>query len=206
MESRCGILCSKCRFKLEEKCTGCVNIKQPFWGTCPLKICCESKNIIHCGECTDFPCDKLKEFSYAEKEGDNGVRIEQCKSWHAATFMKYNWIDEYLMSKPGVSMSPPQWNWIRYAIDGKMFAAVCLNDNDNKPYYITLKTEPEYGTALRQKYEDIIPGYYMNKTHWLSVNPYGEVPDDLLKDMLDMAYDLVLKGLSKKRQAEIMSL
>ena len=33
------------------------------------------------------------------------------------------------------------WNWIRFQIDGKMFAAICLDDNDQL-YYITLRLEP----------------------------------------------------------------
>lgn len=69
--------------------------------------------------------------------------------------------------KPGVTKLPPQWNWIRYAIGGKMFAAVCLSGK-NEPKYITLKLEPEEGSFLRGQYDDIIPGYYMNKQHWNS--------------------------------------
>ena len=53
--------------------------------------------------------------------------------------MKYDWIDSYLMEKIGVTKDiQEEWNWIRYHIGGKMFAAVC-NDDDNNPYYITLK-------------------------------------------------------------------
>ena len=56
--------------------------------------------------------------------------------------MKYPWIDEYLMAKRGVTKDlQPEWNWIRYHIGGKMFAAILLDD-DNKPYYINLKLEP----------------------------------------------------------------
>ena len=118
--------------------------------------------------------------------------------------MRYTWIDEYLLKKTGVTKDhKKEWNWIRYQIGGKMFAAVCLNDQ-NEPYYITLKLEPEEGNFLRNQYEDIIPGYYMNKVHWNSVNPDGEVPDDLLKDLLDKSYQLVLSGLSKKMQKEIL--
>lgn len=118
--------------------------------------------------------------------------------------MKYNWIDEFLRNKPGVTKDlQAEWNWIRYQIGGKMFAAVCLDDN-NKPYYITLKLEPAEGEFLRQQYEDIIPGYYMNKVHWNSVRADGEVPDEVLKDMLDKAYQLVLAGFSKKKQKEII--
>lgn len=118
--------------------------------------------------------------------------------------MRYTWIDSYLLSKPGVTKDIQEnWNWIRYHIGGKMFAAVCLDETD-KPYYITLKLEPAEGDFLRQQYPDIVPGYYMNKTHWNSVKPDGEVPDDLLKDLLDKSYQLVLEGLSKKKQKEIL--
>lgn len=55
----------------------------------------------------------------------------------------------------------------------------------------------------RRQYEDIIPGYYMNKMHWNSIKADGEVPDDLLKDLLDKSYQLVLGGFSKKKQREI---
>ena len=118
--------------------------------------------------------------------------------------MRYVWIDEYLLSKTGVTKDLQQdWNWIRYQIGGKMFAAVCLNEK-NEPYYITLKLEPAEGDFLRTQYEDILPGYYMNKMHWNSVKPDGEVPDDLLKDLLDKSYQLVLNGFSKKKQKEIL--
>lgn len=75
-----------------------------------------------------------------------------------------------------------------------MFAAVCLGEG-NRPYYITLKLEPSEGSFLREQYEDIIPGYYMNKQHWNSINPNGEGEDDLVKDLLDKSYHLVLGGV-----------
>ena len=118
--------------------------------------------------------------------------------------MRYTWLDEYLMQKPGVTKNTENWNWVRYMIGGKMFLAVCLDDND-KPYYITLKLKPVDGDLLRQQYADIIPGFYMNKMHWNSINPDGEVPDDLLKDLADKSYDLILAGFSKKKQSEILN-
>ncbi len=118
--------------------------------------------------------------------------------------MKYEWLDEYLMEKPGVTRDlQKDWNWMRYQIGGKMFAAVCMDWNGN-PYYITLKLEPLEGDFLRRQYEDIIPGYYMNKMHWNSVKADGNVPDDLLKDLLDQSYRIVLGSLSRKKQKEIL--
>lgn len=118
--------------------------------------------------------------------------------------MKYDWIDEYLMNKAGVTKDfKVEWNWIRYQIGEKMFVAVCLDSSDNEKY-ITLKLNPDEGDFLRKQYTDIIPGYYMNKIHWNSVDPDGSVPDDVLKDMLDKSYNLVLNSFSKKKQNEIL--
>ncbi len=43
----------------------------------------------------------------------------------------------------------------------------------------------------------------LNKVHRKSVKYDGKIPDELLKDMLDKSYQLVLSGFSKKRQKEI---
>lgn len=119
--------------------------------------------------------------------------------------MKYPWIDDYLLEKKGVTKDFKQeWNWFRYMIGEKLFCTVCL-DEGGKPYYITLKLLPEHGDALRQMYPDILPGYYMNKVHWNSVKADGQVPEELLKEMLDEAYTLVLTSLTKKKQMEIQN-
>ena len=118
--------------------------------------------------------------------------------------MRYTWIDEYLLGLPGVTKDlQPDWNWIRYKVGDKLFAAVCLNDR-NEAVYVTLKLEPLEGEFLRRQYADIIPGYYCNKIHWNSVKADGEVPDELLRELLDKSYKLVLSGFSKKKQKEIL--
>lgn len=120
--------------------------------------------------------------------------------------MKYDFIDDFLLSKKGVTKDfQTDWNWIRYKVDDKMFVAVCLDDND-KPVYITLKLNPIDGEFFRNSYEDIIPGYYMNKTHWNSIKADGNVPDDVVKELLDKSYDEILNKLTKKKRAEILSL
>lgn len=83
VESRCGICCSKCHLLEEGICQGrCVDIEKPFWGdNCPVKSCCEGKTLSCCGQCDIFPCDLLKSFAYDKKQGDNGLRIENCKEW-----------------------------------------------------------------------------------------------------------------------------
>ena len=118
--------------------------------------------------------------------------------------MKYEWIDDFLMAKKGVHQDlKEEWNWRRYMIADKMFVAICYDDN-NKAELITLKLDPMEGEFLRSQFKDIIPGYYMNKTHWNSIKADGDISDDMLKDLMDKSYELVLGGLSKKKQKEIL--
>lgn len=81
VESRCGIVCSECKYREEMGCKGCVNIAAPFWGECSVKSCCESKGHSHCGQCGGFVCEELDRFAHDPKEGDGGKRLDQCRKW-----------------------------------------------------------------------------------------------------------------------------
>lgn len=117
--------------------------------------------------------------------------------------MKYEWMDGHCLSKKGaVKDFKVEWDATRYLIGGKMFA-MQGGDKEKKPI-ITLKCEPPFGQFLRSEHSHIVPGYYMNKEHWNSVYLEGDVPDDVLKQMIDISYELVLNSLSKKLQKEIM--
>lgn len=120
--------------------------------------------------------------------------------------MRYSWLDGYLLEKKGVTKDfKEEWGWYRYQLGEKLFCAVCMDEAGEKEVYITMKLAPFRGDSLRLLYpEDILPGYYMNKIHWNSVRADGEVPDGLLKEMLDEAYTLVLGGFSRKKQQEIL--
>jgi len=118
--------------------------------------------------------------------------------------MNYPWIDDEMMMKPGITRDhQADWNWDRYLLGGKLVAAVCFDDATQEPVYITLKLPPEEGEILRTLHADIIPGYYMNHQHWNSIRCDGLVPDDLIRQMLDTSYHLILKSFSKKKQAEL---
>lgn len=82
IESRCGLLCSQCEYRERIPCPGCTQMQKPFWGDCcPVKNCCEERGHVHCGECSDFPCAVLHQFAYDKEQGDNGLRIAQCRQW-----------------------------------------------------------------------------------------------------------------------------
>ena len=82
-------------------------------------------------------------------------------------------------------------------IGGKLFCAIC-HDGAGGDVYITVKLEPLRGEFLRGQFADVIPGYYMNKTHWNSVRTAGSLPEDILRDMLAESYRLVAAGLPKR--------
>ena len=117
--------------------------------------------------------------------------------------MNYPWLDEYCMSKQGVTKEyKEEWQATRYMVGGKMFA-LQGNDNTKRPI-ITLKLIPTDGDFLRNRFEDIVAGYYMNKDHWNSVYLDSSVPDDIVQDMIDRSHTIVFTSLTKKAQKEII--
>ncbi len=104
---------------------------------------------------------------------------------------KYRWLDEYLLSHPDtVREFQPAWQAYKYLIHGKMFAYIGFNEKIRRPI-ITIKLEPSFSEMLRERYPDITPGYYMNKTHWSSVYLDGKVPSEIIMNIVDESYVLV---------------
>ena len=117
--------------------------------------------------------------------------------------MNYPWLEEYCLTKQGATKDyKEEWQATRYMVGGKMFA-LQGTDNTGRPV-VTLKLLPEDGDFLRSQYKDIIPGYYMNKVHWNSVYLDGAVPDDVVRDMIDKSWSILLASLTRKARKEIM--
>ena len=116
--------------------------------------------------------------------------------------MKYEWLDAYCLAKMGTQKDyKAEWEATRYMVAGKMFA---MQGGDKAGQAIvTLKLEPPYGLFLRETYKDIIPGYYMNKEHWNSLYLDGNVPDDVVREMVDMSHRLIVSALPKKQRQAI---
>lgn len=116
--------------------------------------------------------------------------------------MKYEWLDEYCLAKRGaVKEYKAEWDAVRYMVSGKFF--VLLAKDKAGRAIASVKLEPVLGDMLRNQYEGIVPGYYLNKEHWNSVYMEGDTPDDVLRMMIDESYRLVLSGLTKKAQRGI---
>lgn len=90
-----------------------------------------------------------------------------------------------------------------FKVMGKMFALTRLDEEHCK---VNLKCDPDRSIELREAYEDIQPGFHMNKKHWNTINCEGELDPSFLKELIDHSYDLVVAGLSKKDREVLAAL
>ena len=65
------------------------------------------------------------------------------------------------------------------------------------PVSINLKCDPEIAIELREKYNDVQPGYHMNKTHWNTVFLTNNISDKLILEWIDNSYNLIVAKLPK---------
>ena len=87
-----------------------------------------------------------------------------------------------------------------YKIGGKMFTLVIPDDF---PPSVNLKCDPDRALELRDRYEDIQPGYHMNKRHWNTLVLEGRLPAHLVRELIEHSYQLVTAGLSRKVRSEL---
>lgn len=121
---------------------------------------------------------------------------------------KYGWLDGFLLSMRGCNKDfKLEWGWYRYSVGGKLFAATCLPDEKYGVYggreLLSLKCEPMRSEFLQSEYPDILPGFYMDKRNWISIFLGGDVPEDVMRDLVARSYSLVLGKLTKKLRREI---
>jgi len=84
-----------------------------------------------------------------------------------------------------------------------MFALSSLKQWERQEPSVNLKCDPERALELRANYDAINEGYHMSKIHWNTIGINQDVPDAMLKSLIDHSYDLVFKSLTKRLQAEI---
>ena len=87
-----------------------------------------------------------------------------------------------------------------FKVAGKMFA---LSQLGAEPLRVSLKCEPELAEALREAHPAVLPGYHLNKRHWNTVIVDGSLPDDVVRDMIEDSYDLVVSQLPRARRIAV---
>lgn len=107
-------------------------------------------------------------------------------------------LTDYCLNKKGTEAGFPfGGDTLVFKVMNKMFA---LTATDSSPCKVNLKCLPEKAQQLREQYEDITPGYHMSKVHWNTVNIEGDLPENLIKELIDESYSLVVKSLTKKQK------
>jgi predicted DNA-binding protein (MmcQ/YjbR family) len=108
---------------------------------------------------------------------------------------------KYCLNKPHVAESTPFGEDVLvFKVSGKMFALAAL---DEIPITANLKCDPDLALELRDRYQQVQPGYHMNKKHWNTVLIDSGIPESEIRMMVDHSYDLVVKSLTKAQRATL---
>ncbi len=108
----------------------------------------------------------------------------------------------YCLSKPMVTEEFPfDKTTLVFKVLGKMFA---LSGLEHQPPAVNLKCDPERAITLREEYDGtIISGFHMNKKHWNTIE-INSLPRDLIIELIDHSYDLVIEGMPKKLREKLL--
>ena len=113
-------------------------------------------------------------------------------------------LEKTLLGLKGATVSYPFGPEVLvYKVIGKMFALVAHEEAMPR---INLKCAPADAEVLVSEYASIIPGYHMNKRHWITVSLMGDLPEDLLVDLINDSYNLVVSKLTKADKALLSEL
>ncbi len=104
--------------------------------------------------------------------------------------MTWEALRAYCLSLPGATETFPFEPTVSVlkAGNGKMFG---VTTEKPEPVDISVKCEPAIGEALRAQFTSIVPGYHLNKRHWITITLNGEVPDERVRELVLDSYELV---------------
>jgi predicted DNA-binding protein (MmcQ/YjbR family) len=118
--------------------------------------------------------------------------------------MTFEQLDAYCLGKTGAQATYPFDETTRvYKVLDKMFALI---PEDAESLRINLKCDPDDALALRTQYEAIIPGYHMNKRHWNTILIDGSLHEELICELIDHSYDLVVGKMPKVKQQKLAAM
>ncbi len=91
-----------------------------------------------------------------------------------------------------------------FKVLGKMFALFPLEKWEKGEASVMLKCNPEKTIELREQYESIYAGPYVSNKHWNTVSLFtGELKPELVLELIDHSYDMVVKGMTKKLRDQL---
>ncbi|GAA1138976.1 MULTISPECIES: MmcQ/YjbR family DNA-binding protein [Microbacterium] len=88
----------------------------------------------------------------------------------------------------------PEWDVFK--VRGRVFLLTPLDGTGR----VTLKSHPDDAVALRETFADIVPGYHMNKKHWITLLPGPSLEADLISELVTESYLLVVEKLPRAQR------
>lgn len=83
-----------------------------------------------------------------------------------------------------------------FKVGGKIFAITALGST---PLTVSVKCDPDLSEILRGGHEAVVPGYHLNKRHWITVTLGADVSDGAVRDLIEDSYDLVRPKQRQRR-------
>ncbi len=119
--------------------------------------------------------------------------------------MNIEQLREYCLAKNKATEDFPfDEHTLVFKVLGKMFALFPLEKWEKGEASMMLKCDPDYTVELREQYESIYAGPYVSNKHWNTISLYsGEINPELVLQLIDHSYDMVVKGMTKKLREQL---
>jgi len=103
--------------------------------------------------------------------------------------MDHKTVEEYILSMPNARLDYPFGEDVAvYKVEDKMFALI---REGKQPVQLSLKADPQLSEVLRAKYDEVMPGYHLNKKHWNTMVLTGQLPWEEVQGLIRHSYQLV---------------
>ncbi len=98
-------------------------------------------------------------------------------------------VEQYILSLPNAWLDYPFGEEVAvYKAGDKMFALIAEGKH---PVRLSLKCDPKLSAVLREKYEEVMPGYHLNKKHWNTLILSGQLSWPEVQGLIRHSYNLV---------------
>lgn len=103
--------------------------------------------------------------------------------------MDHKTVEDYILNMPNARLDYPFGKDVAvYKVGDKMFALI---SEGKVPVQLSLKCDPGLAVVLREKYDEIMPGYHLNKKHWNTLVLSGQLPWEEVQGLIVHSYELV---------------
>lgn len=111
-------------------------------------------------------------------------------------------VRKFCLSLPHVTEDVQWESDLLFRIGNKMFAVAALDPSSD--HRMSFKCTPETFAELTER-DGIVPAPYVARYHWVALERFDVLPERELKELLKIAYQLILEKLPKKSRVELES-